>query len=359
MNSMWKTKIGVGLVVGLLPLLEACSDGSPAPLGPPPGSDAAADATRPLPEAGGGDAAAAEITTVASFDATQYQLAEGLTVHKGKAYVGLAPLGTILAIDQAGTMATYAKIPPGYDKGYTLGLAFDAADNLFVLQTLNVPDAGAPAPGIYKIPPGLDGGTVSTPFATAPGIVFPNGIVVRPGGDLLVSDSATGAIYLVTSAGAVTTWKADAELAGSPACPAPLPFPIGANGIVATPTEVFVANTAKGSIVRIAVNQDGSAGAASTLVKDCAYVGLDGLARDTDGSLLVAQNGAPGRLLRVSASGTVSVLHDGAPLDGPASVVIADWNGKKSALVTSSAFFSVGIDGGAPKPGLQRYAPLP
>jgi hypothetical protein len=89
-------------------------------------------------------------------------------------------------------------------------------------------------------------------------------------------------------------------------------------------------------------------------------VGLDGLERDADGSFLVAQNGSPGRVLRVTQAGVVSVLHEGAPLDGPGSIAIAtSWNGQRAALVTSTAFFSVGVDGGAPRPGLVELAPLP
>lgn len=322
-------------------------------------ADAAADRAAldaPTATDGAVDAAAPSLRVVTSFDANAYELAEGLTFHGGKAYVGLAPTGTILAIDSKGVKTTYANVPAGGTDGYTLGLVFDSQDQLFVLETKNVPDAAAPIAGIYKIPAG--GGKSLVPFATDPNLVFPNGAAFDGKGNLLVADSATGRIASVTPAGVVSTWKQDPELAGSTACNAPLPFPIGANGLVATSTAVFVANTANGSILKIAIDGNGAAGAVSVIVKDCKWVGFDGIALDEDGSLLAAINGAPGKLARVAMNGTVTVLAASAPLDGPASVAFAKWNGGRELLVTSSAFFSVGVDGGAPKPSLLGYGPL-
>jgi sugar lactone lactonase YvrE len=302
------------------------------------------------------DAGAAKLSVVANFNAQAFELPEGLAFHKGAAYVGFAPLGKIQKVDSNGTVTPYGSVPPGYNAGYTLGLAFDAQDNLYVLETKNDPDAGSQNPGIYKIPAG--GGNVTTPFASDPQMIFPNGIDFDAQGNLMVADSATGIIFKVTPAGQVSKWLQDPELSGSPACPAPLPFPIGANGIVVTPSDVFVSNTAKGSIVRIAVN-NGAAGPVSTIVKDCQWVGFDGIARDKDGTLLAVQNGVGGKLVRITTSGNVSVLAQNDPLDGPGSVAFADgWNGSRVALVTNTAFFSVGVEGGSPKPGLLVYGPL-
>jgi len=304
------------------------------------------------------DAGAPTLQTVITTNPNAYELAEGLAVRNGKAYVGLVPTGTILEIDQQGNRTDYGHVPAGGNDGYTLGLAFDSAGALYVLQTLNVADAGAPTPGVYKIPAG--GGTVTSPFATDPGFAFPNGGAFDGKGNLLVADSAAGRIFSVTPQGAVSTWKQDAELAGSTTCNAPLPFPIGANGIVFTQSAVYASNTANGSIVKIAVDGSGNAGAVSVIVKDCKWVGFDGIALDSDGTLLAAINGAPGKLARVAMDGTVTVLASAAPLDGPASVAFADdWKGARYALITNSAFFGPSEDGGAATPGLISFGPLP
>jgi sugar lactone lactonase YvrE len=344
----------------------ACTEDAAAP--GTPLADAAApaiDATKvdatPAVDGAVADADAGPPVTVAvtSFDATKFELAEGLALRNGDAYVSLAPLGSIVKVTPAGVVSPYGSVPPGYNDGYTLGLAFDAQGALFVAQTKNAP-AAAVTPGIFKIPAGGSAAAVTTPFATDAAMTFPNGIAIGDQGDLLVTDSGSGIVFRVTAAGQVSRWKEAVELQGSPACPGNLPFPIGANGIVRTASEVFVTNTAKGSVVRIAVDANGSAGALTTVIADCKYLGLDGIARDADGSLVVAQNGSPGRVLRITSSGAVTVLHDGKPLDGPGSVVIADaWKGRRAALVTSTAFFSVGVDGGAPQPALLEIAPLP
>lgn len=329
-------------------VVDASPDTTPATQDAGARSDAQEDTGAPAPAT----------STVTSFEAKGFELAEGLVLRDGKAYVSLAPLGTIYEIAPNGTKTKYASVTPGYTAGYTLGFTFDAAGDLFVAETKNDPDAGAQLPGIYKIPKGSTD-VVATPFASDPGMTFPNGIVTSPGGSFLVTDSAAGKIFQVTPAGVVTTWKSDPKLAGTTACNAPLPFPIGANGIVYTPAEVFVTNTANGALLGIAVNPDGSAGALRVIVEDCANAGFDGLARSAkDGSFVVAQNGAPGRLVRVSQTGAVTPIPTSG-LDGPASVVLGAWNGASSAaLVTSSAFFSVGVDGGAPHPSLSVVAPV-
>ncbi len=277
-------------------------------------------------------------------------------MRNGKAYVGFAPLGRIVEIAPDGARRTYATIPPGYADGYLTGMAFDAAGNLFVASTRNNPGATKVVPAIYKIPPTIDGGAVDRPFATDPNMVFPNGVAFDSRGTLYVTDSALGVVFAVSPEGKVSTWATGQALSGSPPCPGPLPFPMGANGIVMTPGNVFVANTAKGSVVRISILPDGSAGAQTTLFEDCRYVGLDGLARASDGSLWIAQNGAPGRILRATEAGDVSVVHAGAPLDGPASLAFE--TSGNSLLVTNAAFFSVAADSGAPAPSLLRYGPL-
>jgi len=99
---------------------------------------ACGDAARGVDDAGGtnadaaGDAAGdaapdaspASLVPIIGFDAAKYELAEGLAVRGGKAYVGLAPLGAVLEVDPTGTSKPYGSVPAGYDKGYTLGLAF-------------------------------------------------------------------------------------------------------------------------------------------------------------------------------------------------------------------------------------------
>src|SRR5438034_9170318 len=84
-------------------------------------NDASAVTDAPIADAG-----AAKLSVVANFNAQAFELAEGLTFHKGAAYVGFAPLGRIQKIDPNGTVTPYATVPGNGNAGYTLGLAFDA-----------------------------------------------------------------------------------------------------------------------------------------------------------------------------------------------------------------------------------------
>jgi len=168
-------------------------------------STGCSDASSPATPASPADAAVAPIvaTSVAPFDATKFELAEGLALRDGNAFVSQAPLGTIVKVTPGGIVTPYASVPAGYNDGYTLGLAFDAQGALFAAQTKNSMTA-AVTPGIYKLPAGGSATPVTTPFATDPAMTFPNGIVVGDAGDLLVTDSASGVVFHITSTGTVT-----------------------------------------------------------------------------------------------------------------------------------------------------------
>src|SRR5262249_55627446 len=130
------------------------------------------------------------------------------------------------------------------------------------------------------------------------------------------------------------------------ACPDLLPIPIGANGIVVTATDVWVTNTDHGALIRIPIDDDGAAGAATVVVSDCALAGADGMAQAADGSFVIALN-VQDAIARVHQDGTYQTLAAGAPLDFPASVVV---DGDRT-FVTAAAFVSAQT-GDHPAPAL-------
>jgi len=280
---------------------------------------------------------------VAPFQPQLGQLPEGLALRDGKAYVGFAPGAAIVAVDPSGAVAPYATVPStsGGSKGYTLGLAFDAAGQLYVAQASFDP---AVAPGIYRLPAG--GGDATTPWAADPAMTFPNGLAFAGDGSLYVADS-TGAIFKIDGAGRVAAWTRDALLAGDPnACPGVLPIPIGANGIVATASDVWVTNTDHGALVRIPIEADGAAGEARAVISDCALAGADGIAASADGSFVVALN-VQDSIVRIAQDGTFRTLVAGPPLDFPASVAVDG----KTTWATAAAFVTAQT-GAGPAPAL-------
>jgi sugar lactone lactonase YvrE len=206
--------------------------------------------------------------------------------------------------------------------------------------------------GIYKIP--AAGGAVTTPWASDPSMNFPNGLLFDAANDLFVADSG-GFIFEITPAGTVSKWLDDPLLVGSGTCMFAAPFPIGANGIVESGNAFYVSNTNIGSIVKIPIMADGSAGVPSVFAgPDCnALGGIDGIALDSDGSLVGVVN-AQNKLVRIGTDGKIKSLFAGAPFDNPASVSIATIGGAKAVYITNSAFF----DTKSPAPGLLSF-PLP
>jgi hypothetical protein len=134
------------------------------------------------------------------------------------------------------------------------------------------------------------------------------------------------------------------------------------NGISHDDAYIYGVNLDKGIFFRIKRNTDGSAGAVEKLFENCDFAGADGVARDTDGTFIVANN-PKNRIDRVtlgvlgSANANYKTIGSGAPLDGPASVFIDGVAPNKKLWITNSAFGSAATEGGAPKPSLVS-APL-
>jgi sugar lactone lactonase YvrE len=294
------------------------------------------------------DPPADEPTFLARFDPSKGELPEGLFVDGDIAYVGFAPLGTIVTVDlRGGGVRSFGSIPPvPANAGFLLGIALDARRNVYV--GFGGGDGAAVPNGIYRIP--ADGGAVAEPFAADPAMGFPNGLVFDDRGVLFVADSG-GTIFQVDADGTVTPWLSGEPTLAPPATPChyAAPFPIGANGLVASHGAFYVANTNAGQIVRIPINDDGSPGHAAIVAgPDCDRLGaIDGLTVDADGNLLAAIN-VQNKLVRVSRDGrTITDVFAGKPLDTPASVTVS----AGTLYVTNAAFF----DTTAPTPGLLAY----
>lgn len=355
-------------------LANACSDdaGASPPASATDGGPTQEQEAGTLPAPDGGGEGKVTVANITSFDATQFELPEALSYKDGFAYVSLAPRATIerIAID-TGARTTYATLPLEASN-LVLGSIFDAAGNLFVgVGATNPADAaGVAKAGIYKIPPGA-GGAGGTPvlFASSPtSLKFGNGLALAANGDLFVSDAADGAVYKIPPAGAVgtaTPWKSDPALTGDmDACPGTVAgFPLGANGIVVDDDGVYVGVTDRGSLVKIAINGDGSAGAVSVIVSDCARLeGLDGLRPDpaSPKTAFLGTNNPKNTLVRVTRTGTIEVLHQASPpeLDGPADLVhVTGKANPYELLVVNSAFpeaFAPPELGLVPRPSLVK-----
>jgi sugar lactone lactonase YvrE len=128
----------------------------------------------------------------------------------------------------------------------------------------------------------------SSVFATPPiGGSGLNALTFDKQGNVYISDSFNGVIWTTgPNGGTLTSWKADPLLGpGTGLTP-----PFGANGVEFNNdhSKMFVANTAFHQIIQIAVNPDGSAGAASIFITG--INAPDGIAIDRHDNLWVCAN---------------------------------------------------------------------
>ncbi|MBI5387741.1 MAG: SMP-30/gluconolactonase/LRE family protein [Verrucomicrobia bacterium] len=273
-------------------------------------------------------------------------LPEGLTVDgQGNAYVSMALTGEIRKIAPDDTQSTLAQLSP-----MVTGLTVDASNNVFVgLAALSPPDPTNH--GVWRIQP--DGS--ASRFAALPMDSLPNDVVFGPGQMLYVTDTIGGRIFRIDNAGTATAWVFSTLLLGAPNPQPPHPaFPIGANGLAFVGTNAFVCNTDLGTLVRVPVNLDGTAGTPEIFTGGPLLGGADGLKADANGNLYVA-NVAQSTLLRVSPQGAIETLATALDdLDSPSSLCFGPEPRPTMLYLVNYATISASIPGGNPKPSLMR-----
>ena len=290
-------------------------------------------------------------TVVAQLNGLIGQFPEGLAIgENGSVFAGIAPTGEIREYTSDGSSTSYAQLPaPG--AGFLLSMAFDDSGDLFaVMSTFD-----EATHGVWKIPAGGGEGEL---FASVPIEGFPNALAFNNDGDMFVTDTIGGGIWKIDSDGEVSTWVMDEVMIGI-LPPGPLGFPLGANGITfdAAKENIFVTNTDKSRIVKIAVNADGSAGAVETFVEDANNLGgPDGITLGPDGYLYVALIGSDA-VAKVSPSGTVTVLAQGGPLQNPSDVKFGIGADSDTLYAANFALFRlIGLVPGNPNPAIFTIA---
>ena len=264
---------------------------------------------------------------VVNFDPKKGQLPEGLTVNNKDIFVAWAPIGQVAKIDKNTlTVSKYGSWPTiPSNKGFMLGLNFDKQGNLYAAIASLSPQLKS---GVYRLSPG--GASNATLFAKHQNMTFPNDLLFDKKGQLFVSDSSSGTLFIVQPNGNVIKWLTNPLLKGDRnfCPPAQLPVNIGANGIAfdKNGTSLFVTNTDRASIIRVPIMKDGSAGKPDLFVgPDCKNLnGADGIVLDKNsGSFIVAVNKL-NKIVRVSMDKKITILQSGSGgrLDFPASVKI-------------------------------------
>jgi len=215
--------------------------------------------------------------------------------------------------------------------------------------------------GVWRVPANGNG---KKHIAGSDQINFPNALAFDAQGNLYVSDSGPvvapvgGAIWrLAKGASRFELWTDDAALAPLPVDPFGFPLP-GANGIAfVAPNSLYVANTEKGQIFRIAILSDGRAGAAEAVTAFFAVPTIDGIAVDVHGHIHAvlpghAVVGAP-PLVEVDPADGVPMRSSAAAFDGifdiPLSLAFDTLPGQRTHVYVTNGDLPVAPVGQGPR----------
>jgi len=163
----------------------------------------------------------------------------------------------------------------------------------------------------------------------APDAGFLNGLVAVAPDKVLIADSVAGLIWALTpSNGTLRPWLADPLLTADPAAK---DFRPGANGLKVRDGALYVSNTSRGVIYRVALTPQFEPAGGSTTVAVTGQV--DDFAISPRGTIYATTHGA--KLLAIEPDGTMrSVLETGC--DSCTSVAMARRNGKDTLIVLTT-----------------------
>ncbi|HKC19242.1 MAG TPA: SMP-30/gluconolactonase/LRE family protein [Candidatus Dormibacteraeota bacterium] len=251
--------------------------------------------------------------------------------HKGDIFMSLPLVSKVVEMAPGSqTPTVFATLP-----GNVLGVRLDENGDLF---------AAVLGAGVFEVKAGTKTPVrVAAPGSGAPEF-FWNGMAFDHRGNLFVSESHFGEIWRLGTDGSFTRWIASDLLLGTtnpgpcgivhPAIAAGFGI-IGANGVFFDKHgDMLVNNTDLGTVVRIPLNPDGSAGTASVLAgPSCTLWGADGGALDNNDNLYVAANSS-NRIVKVRPDGTFTVFNESTLFNFPTDIAFGTGRGdRKVAFV--------------------------
>jgi sugar lactone lactonase YvrE len=271
---------------------------------------------------------------------------EGVCVDsKNNLYATMIYTGEVVLLKDDGTYEHVAWVPSKEESGQgeLIGLDVDAQDNIYVAYTqaskylapgADLFDKHHPAchdvrvtrSGVYKIDAKTREVTAVATRADGWPFCFPDDVDIDKAGNIYLTDLTYSGIFKITPDGKVTMWSND-----------PLLNPIdeidsmGVNVCVLDKDEknIYAATTTRvGRIVKIPINEDGSAGKA--VLFSTAHFPFDGIEIDDEGYIYAAEPGA-NRIIVIPPQGggpwslaPRKIVGDGPPLQGPTSLVLRD-----------------------------------
>jgi len=270
---------------------------------------------------------------------------EGICVDsKNNLYASITWTGEVVLLKDDGTYEHIAWIPSKEEsgQGQLLGMDVDAQDNIYIAylqfskyikHVADMFDKHHPAcndvrvtrSGVYKIEANTHDVTPVATKAEGWPFCFPDDVAIDKAGNIYLTDLTYSGIWKITADGKVTIWSDDSLL--NPTDPVST---LGVNVCVLDKEEknIYAATTTiTGRIVKIPINEDGSAGKAELF--STSHSPFDGIEIDEEGYIyasepvlnqIIVLPPKPGRLSLTPRK----VIASGPPLQGPTSLVLRD-----------------------------------
>lgn len=283
----------------------------------------------------GGEQTVSHPRIVAHFDFAKGQTPENIALEPdGSADLTFSAARQIAHVTKQGHTRIRATLPavanpqtPLVGDDIVLGIARAHDGTLYVTYA-----TGTRKTGVWRIAPG----GAPRQIAQLPGNGLPNAIGLDENrGVLYIADSVLGTVWRVPQGGGTPTeWATGTALDPVPASEGG--FGVGANGLKVHHGAVWVTNTDRGTLLRIPVRRDGSAGTIETRATGLA--GVDDFAFTGHGDTVLAALVLTNELALVRPDGTHTVVltqQDG--LSNPTSVAVRH----RTVYVTSGAFFTM------------------
>ncbi|WP_327313212.1 hypothetical protein [Streptomyces sp. NBC_01235] len=284
--------------------------------------------------AAGGEPTVSDPRVVAHFDLAQGQTPENIALEPdGSADLTFASARQVANVTRNGRTRIIATLPavanprtPVTGAAVVLGIARAEDGTLYVNYA-----TGTSATGIWRIAPG----SAPRQIAQLPPNGFPNGLALdERRGVLYAADSVLGIVWRVPrSGGQPTAWAMGAELEPRNAPPAAR---VGANGLRFHRDAVWVSNSNAGTLLRIPVCRNGSAGAIETRARGLAAIDDFGFVeRHRDTALAALIGGSEVALIRRDGTHRVVLTREDG-LSNPTSVAVRG----RTVYVPSAAYFT-------------------
>lgn len=231
-------------------------------------------------------------------------------------------------------------VPISHTKAFLGGIVRADDGTLYVdLSTGTAKDTG-----VWRIRPG----TAPARVAALPPTSFANGLAIdQAANQLYVSDSANQVIWRIPlQTGVATVWAGGAALQGLGGVPA-----VGVNGIAVSGGAVWASNTARGTLLRIPITPEHTAGAAQVIatglrgIDDFSFAGRD--------TVLAAMNfPSPSQVALIHTDGRHQIVLTAADgLSNPTATAVLG-----HVLEVTSAAYVTGKDPNVLIAQLNRYA---